>query len=145
MTLEEVQSSLLNTASRLRAFRACPRLHYYRYVLGAYASEDDAMRFGTLAHVALEAWFLALRENVDALRAALRALEDVDADAFEVAKLRALLVGYDARWREQPYDVLAVEQEFRAEIDGIPFGGKLDAVVRSRETGRTYVVEHKTT
>lgn len=48
------------SASRLRAFRACPRLHHLSYVQGYRPVRDaDALRFGTLVHRALEAWWRA--------------------------------------------------------------------------------------
>jgi hypothetical protein len=48
------------TASRLAAARGCARLEHYRYGLGWRAAVDsEALRFGTLIHVALEAWWKA--------------------------------------------------------------------------------------
>jgi hypothetical protein len=134
----------LYTTSRIRAANRCQRYHHYRYDLGASFGDDDTIRFGLGAHLGLEHWFGAFRRGADPLGAMLDALAAADLDAFERARLRALLVAYDARWREQPYDVLAVEQEFRTTLNGIPFGGKMDALVRDRTDGRTYVVEHKT-
>jgi hypothetical protein len=41
--------------------------------------------------------------------------------------------------------VLAVEQEFRYELDDALIGGKLDALIRDNTTGKVYVLEHKFT
>ena len=50
----------LLTSSRMRAFRDCPRLHRYLYVEGWRPVRDsEALRFGTLFHLGLEAWWLA--------------------------------------------------------------------------------------
>lgn len=52
----------LLTNSELSTYRACARLHHYRYDLGVRAIEDaDAARFGTLCHRGLEGWWLAVK------------------------------------------------------------------------------------
>ena len=58
----------LLTASRLSSFRACARLHYFRYHLGVRpAVEADTLRFGSLIHLGLEAWWRApAGERLDA-------------------------------------------------------------------------------
>lgn len=49
----------LLTNSELGTYRACARLHHYRYDLGVRALEEaDAARFGTLVHRGLEGWWL---------------------------------------------------------------------------------------
>ena len=46
----------LLTSSRMRAFRDCPRLHRYLYVEGWRPVRDsEALRFGTLFHLGLDA------------------------------------------------------------------------------------------
>jgi len=46
------------THSRIRCFQTCRRKHFYQYEMGV-ESEDrsDALLFGSLMHVALEAWW----------------------------------------------------------------------------------------
>jgi hypothetical protein len=57
--LEHGATNLLTT-SRLSSARACQRLHKYRYADGIRpAREAEALRFGSLVHKALEAWFKA--------------------------------------------------------------------------------------
>ena len=47
------------SASRAKTFRACPRMHYYEYVLGWRPSrEAPELEFGTAIHAALEAWWI---------------------------------------------------------------------------------------
>lgn len=49
----------LLTNSELGSYRACTRLHHYRYDLGVRALEDaENARFGTLVHRGLEGWWL---------------------------------------------------------------------------------------
>ena len=76
------------------------------------------------------------------------------ADPFELARATAMLTGYHYRWDADMdrYEVLAVEKEFtaplvnpltRAASRTWRIGGKLDAVVAERATGRQLIVEHK--
>lgn len=142
----------LITISRLSAARTCQRLHHYRYELGYRpAVEADALRFGTLVHLGLEAWWKA--PNGERLPAMVDAIQHAEADDFDKARARVLLTGYHCRWESEPYEVLAVEVPFEAPLTnpatGHPsrtfrLGGKIDAIVRDAE-GRVLVVEHKTT
>lgn len=143
----------LLTASRLKTARACQRLHYYEYQLGFRPARDaEALRFGTLVHLGLEAWW---RSNGDRLGDALQVLELHPSDPFDIARARAMLVGYDARWLADAdlYAVVAVEARFQAPLvnpdtgrasQTWEIGGKLDVVVRELATGRYGLVEHKT-
>ena len=47
------------TTSRLRTARSCLRLHLYKYVLAILTPENDVMRFGTVGHRCLEAYYRA--------------------------------------------------------------------------------------
>lgn len=141
----------LLTASSAKAARACGRLYQMRYIDGwGPAHEAAVLRFGTLVHHGLEAWWRAAMAGTGRLAAALAAMEG-ESDPYELAKARALLIGYDARWGDLAMEVLAVEVEFRAPLvnpeTGAPsrtfeMGGKIDAVVRV--DGRVLLVEHKT-
>lgn len=147
----------LMTASRARDARACRRRHYLKYSLG-YRPVEDAheLRFGTLAHAGLEAWFLAAKEGLpqDAwLDAALRAVTEREADAVDLARVQVMLTAYHLRWKDEPYEVLGVEVPFEGPLINPATGrasqnwklaGKLDALVRDRRDGRVLVVEHKT-
>ena len=89
--------------------------------------------------------------------AAMRAQPTSGLDEFDLIRAEEMMLGYHARWVDETaaaYEVLAVESEFqeplinpdtRAPSRTFQRGGKLDAVVRERATGRTLVVEHKTT
>lgn len=147
----ETEQLPLLTASRLRDARACQRRHRYRYLEGFVPLEDvGPLRFGQMFHRGLEAWWSNTGE--DRLPAALETIPG-DADKYEAAMVRALLVGYDARWQDEQLEVLAVEKEFRVRLinpeTGQPsrtwqLGGKCDAIARDRD-GLVLLVEHKTT
>jgi PD-(D/E)XK nuclease superfamily len=135
----------LYTSSRLRVLRQCLRLHYYRYTLGITQPSGDAARFGTVGHAALEAWLRAWQAgNLDErLPAAFAAISASDLSPYDKARLSALITAYHIRWKDEPWEILAVEVEFRYELGDYTIGGKLDALIR--KDGRVYVLEHKTT
>lgn len=150
----------LLTVSELRCFRACPRRHYYQYVRRLrHASEAAALRFGSLIHRALETWF-EVSKHIDPtnaehretrLAAAVASLLDGNPDPIDLAKARPLICGYDVRWGTEPFEVLAVEQQFNVPLLNpetgaasrtYSLGGKIDAAIRLN--GQELLVEHKT-
>ena len=148
-----VLSNIL-TPTRLKTYRRCAREHHYEYELGIRAiAETEAIRFGRLMHEAIAAWWSATMNRLEAAVAALEAATPTP-DPYEMQKARALLAGYHLRWSEQPFDVLAVNAEFRApvvnpETDALSktwiLGGKINAIVRRRRDGWVSVVELRTT
>ncbi len=137
----------LYTASRLRVWRQCVRAHFYRYSLGIQTPASPAMLFGTGTHLALEAWYRAWQAGEDRLGAAFAAIDAIDAlevDEIDRVRMRVLVAAYDARWGAEDWEILAVEVEFRYWLGDIEIGGKIDALIRERVTGKVFVVEHKT-
>jgi len=144
------------TTSRDKCFRMCQREHSYRYDQGfSTVSDRLSLLFGTLVHVGLEAWWLSpskstrLESSISAFRAAV----PTDFDPYEAAKIEALLIGYDARWSEQDFTVMAVEREFRAPLihpgtgersPNFDRGGKIDAIAYDNKRRRLCGFEHKT-
>lgn len=153
----------LYTNSAGKTWRACPQLYKYRYVdlvRPLYPSAEVA--FGLLMHAALEAWWRAAKDGLEAqawLEAAMSAITATEEDPFRQARAMALMFGYHLRWQDMTWDgerleVLAVEVEYRAELinpeTGHPSrtwdrGGKIDVLVRGVDTGRVWIVEHKST
>jgi hypothetical protein len=153
----------LITTSRLRTFNACRRLHHYKYELGyrPLVDREDAA-FGTIFHAGLEQWWLSHlnRDPGPALLMARVGIADatmrMGVDESTAAKADLLMVGYDARWAPTmgQFQVLGVEQRFVAMLptpEGavsrrlLRVAGKLDALVRRRDDGSVWIVEHKTT
>lgn len=142
--------------SQIATYQRCPREHHYRYILRRRPRvEAHALRFGKLFDQALQAWWLAGPMFArDAALAKLYELGRVEGtDPFDVAKARALLLGYDVRWANQPLEVLRVQPQFRTPIRN-PMGqpstrfeiqGFLDAIVRDLRTREIVIVEGKTT
>lgn len=134
------------TNSEMTTYRRCPREHHYAYGLGYRAVDDaEALRIGTLIHAGLELWWMGYALD-DVLTVGVRGA----ADAYEAAKVRVMLRGYDARWfhERERFVVWGVERQFRAPLVNpvtgaasrtYELGGKLDVLL---ERG---FVEHKTT
>lgn len=146
----------LLTTSQMKAERACPRLQRIEYGLGYRPIlAADVLRFGTLNHDGLEAWWLAAMKGIagdERLALTLAAVQG-EADPFDRVRAEELLRGYHYRWQDEPYEVLAVEQQFEADLVNpatgaksklFRLGGKIDAVVRDLRTGQVLIVEHKT-
>jgi hypothetical protein len=132
------------TNSELAVRRRCPQEHHLAYELGYRPCGDvESLRFGSLVHKGLEAWWSGL-----GLDAAIEAMTALAADPYEAAKARVMLRGYDARWGDDTYDVVGVEREFRAPLVNpttgatsrtFVLGGKLDVLLQRG------FCEHKTT
>jgi len=148
----------LMTASRARDARACRRRHYLRYVLGYRPAGDAAaLRFGTLLHLMLEAWWRAVQAALPVeqwLANAQAALAEREVDALSLCKLQVLMTGYHLRWAAEAhhYEVLGVELQFEGPLINPETGkasrnwrlaGKLDVLVRDLRDGLVRVVEHK--
>lgn len=141
----------LLTTSETKCHLSCARNHYYRYVLLARVVQStESLRFGSLFHSALEAWW---KPSDNPLDTALASIAESDADEFTRVIAEELMRGYDARWGAEPYEVLAVEAQFECELinPGTGFasrtyrrGGKIDSIVRDLRDGRELIVEHKT-
>jgi hypothetical protein len=86
----------------------------------------------------------------------MRAAAGEQTDAYELVRAEALISGYHYRWNEfaDAYEVISVEVKFRTALVNPQtgassriweLGGKLDVLVRKREGGDVYLVEHKST
>lgn len=137
--------------SGLKAFRACQRLHQLSYVRGYKpVREGAALAFGLAIHEALAGWWSTGPAGAYELAVAqLPALPD----PFARARAEVMIAAYDAFWRDEGYEALAVEKEFslpllnpltNAASRTWHLGGTVDGIVRAPD-GRVWVLEHKTT
>lgn len=142
------------TNSRMRTWRECRRKHGLMYLEGwRPVRRGEALRFGSLIHEGLEAWWAD--DASGRLVAAFERIEGKGFDLFEQAAAEELLAGYDARWgADDRYETLAVEDSFfvpmlnpetGAASRTWVLGGKIDGIVRDRQTGAVLILEHKTT
>lgn len=139
-------------------YKGCPRAYFYANVLKRrIRKKDENLRFGTLFHKGLEAWWLG-RKNWSSspdwwIRAAIAVVNaDTGSDAYERVKANVLLHGYHTRWAAEEFEVLGVEVPFEGELrnpltSGVSrtflLGGKIDAIIRNPQ-GQVWLVEHKT-
>lgn len=140
------------TNSQARCYRRCPREHQLCYTLGYRpVQRAETLRFGSLIHAGLEAWW---EPGPDRLERALDALSTAKkVDPYDLARARVLMIGYHSRWLDEPYEAIAVESEFRAPLVNPEtgassrtwqLGGKLDVLARHTVTGLDVIIEHKT-
>jgi hypothetical protein len=140
------------SVSQMRSFRSCHRAHYFEYTLGVRpVAEAETLRFGSLFHVGLGAWWSIGNPDIRLEPALLEMRSRAQgSDEFELAKAEALLSGYHCRWKDEPIETISVEQEFATPLINPAtgaasrtwvLGGKLDALARQPSV---CVVEHKT-
>lgn len=149
----------LITHSELKTFQQCHRKHHYAYRLRRRTLTSAlALRFGSMAHTGLEAWWKAPGDAEAKLTAALGAVSfSPDIDAFEMVKVEELLIGYTAMWgyetdEAKKWKVRAVERVYRTELVNpvtnatsktYELGGRIDIVGECG--GEMALLEHKTT
>lgn len=143
LVVDEKRRLPVLSASSMRTYRACPRKYFYAYEKRRRAIADaDALRFGTLVHRGLEVWWTTV--DLERALAAMRAsYTGLSIDQVDAIKAEALMVGYHFRWKDEPLEVLAVEQQFVAPLVNPKTGaesktwelaGKIDAIVRAPES-----------
>lgn len=147
------------TKSRLAAFNRCQRLHHLQYNLGYRTlAPRELMDFGSLFHAGLDAWWMSYKDGVDmvALSNAIAAMTEYRTsnvtaiDDAAAAKAEILMKAYDVRWAPSmvEWEVLGIEVEFVVVLPGrkrLRVAGKLDKLLRKRDDGSIWFVEHKTT
>lgn len=137
------RAAKLITASAAAAYRLCPRKYRLAYVDGLRPIHAAAaLAFGTIWHAAMEYWWQ---------RRAWAPPQDMD--AFDAAKLAAMLSAYDLRWSavRDEYRVIGIEMPFRAPlldgrgapVRGWAIAGKIDGILEL--AGYPLLLEHKTT
>lgn len=147
-----VPVSRLLTVSRMKEARLCQRAHHYRYGLGYRPRrQSEELRFGDLVHRGLEQWWLAGADPEARITNALAAV--ACEDPFEQVRAEEMILGYDARWGDEPLEAIFVECQFVGPVVNPTTGahsktwrlaGKLDVLARNTQTGHVHIIEHKT-
>lgn len=143
----------LLTHSEIMCFQRCPREHHFRYRLLRRSKKiSHALMFGSAFDKLLQEWWKS--GPLHGRDVVMEILETLEIDPFDKAKLRALLLGYDARWANEPLEVIRVQPVFRMPIvrpdtnrksKDFDLGGRLDVLVKDIRTGEIIIVETKTT
>lgn len=144
---------MLITYSSLQCFQSCHQKYKLRYMDCIVPKEkSNALEFGSAMHIALEQYFKHVRTSQAFLD--LTGVCDFRFDCnkiltnkVEASKLAGLLAGYIRKWYSDDYsnhDIIEIEKEFKVRIVGNDFVGKIDGLLRNKETGKYYILEHKT-
>ena len=143
----------------MKAFKACPRRHYFAYELGIRRDRESApLRIGSAIHGALD-----LRAQGSSFDEALIWLQQQYADvpswtegdewAVEFQTAARLVHGYYHRYADETMAIAETEQSFdlplvnpttRMPSRTFRLAGKIDKIARLQDT-RAAIVEHKTT
>lgn len=149
----------LLTHSEIQCYQRCPREHHYRYRLRRRPrAEAHALRFGHIFDESLQTWWsVGPLHGLEAANLKLDGMAKADPrflSPFDIEKVRALLYCYDARWGNEPYEILRVQPTFRMAIVNpmtgrsskkFELGGKLDVLLRDIRTMEVVILETKTT
>lgn len=146
------------TYSAFNAARNCQKKYELRYREHLCPREKaESLAFGSVIHRALELWhgraddgnrLLAVLDLIDAAYPN-RVGDPSKKQSWHLAK--AMMVGYAARYPEEPFEVVAIEKEFEAPIVNPETGaesrtfrmaGKVDGIIRMEDG--LYLLEHKT-
>lgn len=152
------------TISKLKTFRECARKHKLKYVdLWEPTTRPERLGFGSLFHVGLETFWGAIKEGFNvatAMDLGVQKILDKASDEVEDKFVRVIVLelfrGYCVSWSKDVdrYEILAVEAKFTSDLinpesmrasQTFALEGKIDLIVREKLTGRTLLVEHKTT
>lgn len=138
--------------SEEKTFRACQRKHHYAYrMLVRPVRKAKPLRYGSLFHHGLEMWWKTGGDIARAIEYA-HAKASNETDDFEMASCDAVLLGYHARWCDEPYQPVLVEAVFEAPMvhpatgqvsDYWVHGGKVDVIALHTPSGEHHLIEHK--
>ncbi len=130
------------SANRIKTWHRCPRKFHNSYILGLGEPSTPTTDFGSVGHERLEERLLNMQDP-----ALPKPTMHFLSDPYEVARMTALLTGYEVRWAGdvEQYIVLGVEVPFEFELGGHVFQGKMDGLVQRKADGRVLILEHKFT
>ena len=147
-----VLDSMRWSYSSANAFSTCPRMFYLTYLEGHDRLPNAFAEWGSFGHSILEKYYkgeLALfdlssyyadhyKENVETFFPPSRN------NVMPTSYYNAGLVYFDTF--EDPYykdEILGVEQKFQKNIGGHDFVGIIDLIVKDKDTGNIFIVDHK--
>lgn len=145
----------ISTYSSWKTFRNCRKKFWWRYVQDLVPIErDNNLVFGQLVHLALKTW-----HETRSLDRALDAVDGGTPDRATDPQQRrnrlvatAMITAYARIWRDEPFEVVALEKRFQGPIRNPETGaesrtfflaGRVDGIVR--QDGDLWIPEHKTT
>ncbi|MHB9037062.1 MAG: PD-(D/E)XK nuclease family protein [Armatimonadota bacterium] len=156
---QEISSGgkIISTYSMWNLFRNCRKACEWRYIKELVPmSRDHALSFGILIHTCLEMWHggSSLESVLDFIDASLPKHSQDDSRRSDWHLARAMMIGYVVRYPSEDFEIIALEKIFEGRIVNPATGassrsftiaGKVDGIVRMRDTGEYYLLEHRTT
>jgi len=138
------------TNSRRGAFMTCPRKHQFAYEIAIRPTSDaPALRIGSCVHDALD----IRKRGATMTQAIAEALANYVQDDFDdPERIAAMLTGYEWRWPDGAFKVLATERVMTMPLINPSTGHasfnftvamKVDAIIELQDA-RVAVMEHKT-
>lgn len=145
--------------SEVMCFAKCHRKHYYEFLERLTpVQQGEALFRGIAGHELLEMYYKAIMEGQPVTRAESIAINALDSDIglafarqdFDAANvmtgLKEVMENYFDYARGDDWEILAVEESFLQEYDGIIIGMRLDLLIRPRTgqyRGQKILVDHK--
>lgn len=160
-TVPDLPERMIWTGSAIKAFRACPRLFFWKYATRLAPKVKSApLVIGTAFHDAIGTWYKFPRSLMPMIAArvagevreefkksaALYNTEDAEALQTALTTFQGMLMGYariyehDRKvWRFTPEDI---ERQFTVDMGDFDFQGSIDLI--AREPGKRVLIENKT-
>lgn len=142
--------------SEVSTYRSCPHKHELQYLERWSMTPPDhtALGKGIMYHLAMETHYNAIKAGEEPKVAVHNLMGEWRRVGRDVDTIELIEWMYDGHVRlygnDEQWEVIAVEYAFEfplLDADGKPTGfklkGKIDVIVRDRETGRVFVVDHK--
>ena len=109
------------SASQLNTYSFCPRMFYYRYILGIEEPPNDLMRRGLLVHAIIAEIAKGNKPDIDSLTKEFNYPYDNNVKAI-------IKLVDDKILKHTKFE--RIEERFEKEIDGIDFVGVMDALTK---------------
>ena len=147
---------MITTYTFWNSFRNCRKACEWRYLNNLVPlRRDQHLAFGSLIHSCLKIWHGGggsdrVLDFID------RSLPNRSRDESQKAEwhlARAMMMGYVARYPVENFEIVSLETVFggkiinpatRASSRSFTIAGRVDGIVRMRDTGEYYLLEHKT-
>lgn len=129
----------------LSTFMSCQRRYNFRMNKGLVGKASmPAPEFGKAMHKALDQWYKTkdVNDAIEVFKA--NFTEDPDDDKRTYKMASWILRNYDEKYKDQPFKVLATEQEFTLPLpNGNNLIGRIDKIIEW--DGQVWGMDHKTT
>ena len=141
--------------SRLNSFHGCKREWFEKYVEDPLDNLDSCYgQGGSLSHKLLEEYANGELEFYELAPEFARRFPEEVTEYFPIMNWKSLRDGYYEKCLEyfnnfsgfsKEYEILGVEKKVEFEIDGYPFVGYIDLLLKNKNNGKITILDHKST